>query len=368
MRANYRAAVIGHTGRGNYGHGLDVVWREIPEVELVAVADADKRGLVEAAKRLELKRTYSDYRVMLDEVKPDVVSVAPRWLDEHRDMVVAAAERGIHVYLEKPFCRSLEEADDMVRACESTHTKLAIAHQTRYSPKIPVVKEILSSGVIGEPLELRGRGKEDRRGGGEDLWVLGTHIMDLIRNLAGDASWCASTVTVEGRAIRADDVVQGNEGIGPLAGDTVHAMYGLSAGRTAYFDTNRGKAARNSRFGLAVYGSGGILWMGTGYLPRVAVLREPGWVPRGDGAHWEEVSSAGLGKSEPLDDGGLHAGNIAAVRDLLAAIEEDRQPESSVYDARAATEMIVAAFEAQRLQKRVDLPLATRQNPLTLLG
>ena len=37
---NYRVAVIGHTGRGNYGHGLDVVWREIANVQIVAVADA----------------------------------------------------------------------------------------------------------------------------------------------------------------------------------------------------------------------------------------------------------------------------------------------------------------------------------------
>jgi hypothetical protein len=37
----------------------------------------------------------------------------------------------------------------------------------------------------------------------------------------------------------------------------------------------------------------------------------------------------------------LHAGNIAAVKDLLAAVEEDRQPICSAYDARAAIEMIV---------------------------
>ena len=38
-----RAAVIGHTGRGNYGHGLDVVWQKIPGVEIVGVADAECR-------------------------------------------------------------------------------------------------------------------------------------------------------------------------------------------------------------------------------------------------------------------------------------------------------------------------------------
>ena len=41
---------------------------------------------------------------------PDLVAVAPRWLDQHRDMVIAAAERGVRgIYLEKPMCRTLEE-------------------------------------------------------------------------------------------------------------------------------------------------------------------------------------------------------------------------------------------------------------------
>ncbi|GAG58936.1 unnamed protein product, partial [marine sediment metagenome] len=88
LNSKYRVAVIGHTGRGNYGHGLDVVWNELPECEIVAVADAEPSGLVAAQKRLKVGRGFADYRKMLDDVKPDLVSIAPRWLDQHRDMVV----------------------------------------------------------------------------------------------------------------------------------------------------------------------------------------------------------------------------------------------------------------------------------------
>ena len=42
----YRVGVIGHTGRGGYGHGLDRVWRDIPQAEIVGVADPDPKGLV----------------------------------------------------------------------------------------------------------------------------------------------------------------------------------------------------------------------------------------------------------------------------------------------------------------------------------
>ena len=75
----------------------------------MAVADADPNGLAAAAKRLEAEKAFRDFREMLDKVKPDIVSICPRWLDQHRDMVVAAAERGIHAYMEKPLCRTLRE-------------------------------------------------------------------------------------------------------------------------------------------------------------------------------------------------------------------------------------------------------------------
>src|SRR5215471_7143174 len=131
MPTKFRVGIIGHTGRGNYGHGIDSVWAHFKDrCEVVAVADADEKGRAEAAKRVQAPQAYADYRQMLDEAKPQIVAVCPRWLDQHRDMVLAAAQRGMHIYMEKPFCRTLAEADEMVAACDKNHVKLAIAHQT----------------------------------------------------------------------------------------------------------------------------------------------------------------------------------------------------------------------------------------------
>src|SRR5262245_8991510 len=159
MPRNYRVAVIGRTGRGNYGHGLDVVWRELKNVEIVAVADENEAGRTAAQKRLGAKAAYADFRDMLKKERPQIVSVADRHLDLHRDMVVACAEAGASVFLEKPMCRTLAEADEMITACERHHVKLAIAHQTRYSPRLVRIKEMIEAGEIGEVLEMRGRGK-----------------------------------------------------------------------------------------------------------------------------------------------------------------------------------------------------------------
>ena len=158
MRPTYRVAIIGRTGRGNYGHATDTAWLGVPGTKVVAVADDDKAGLADAAKRLKVDRTYSDYRKMLDEVKPDIVTIAQRWIDQHRDMAVAAAERGIHIYMEKPFCRSLQEADEIVAACEKHGVKFALAHPTRYSPKLKTIRKLIDDGAIGTVLGAGGSG------------------------------------------------------------------------------------------------------------------------------------------------------------------------------------------------------------------
>ena len=367
IHRRYRVAVIGHTGRGNYGHGLDTVWRDVPGTEVVAVADADSAGLAAALKRTGAEKGYGDYRRMLDEIKPDLVAVAPRWIDQHRDMVVAAAQRGARgIYLEKPMCRTLAEADAMVAACEASGTKLAIAFQTRYSQKLPVIRDLIDSGQLGTVLEFRARGKEDRRGGGEDLWVLGTHMFNLIDHFGGPAVECFARVNQDAQPVRAEHVAEGAEGIGPLAGDEVHAMYRLEKGRVAYFDSVRNAGAQPTRFGLQIFGSKGIVQMfDTGHLPDAFFLPDPSWSPGRSKQQWLPISSAGVGRSEPLDNRRLHGGNILAVQDLIAAIEEDRQPLASIYDGRSSTEMIVAVFESHRQGRPVAIPLDNRQNPLS---
>ncbi|MEX0978327.1 MAG: Gfo/Idh/MocA family oxidoreductase, partial [Pirellulales bacterium] len=327
----------------------------------------NKMGLAAAAKKLKLERAYPDYRRMLDEVKPDLVCIGCRWLDQHRDMVVAAAERGVHIYMEKPLCRTLAEADEMVYACEKTHTRLVIATTTRHSPRIPVVKQMIADGKIGRIMELRGRGKEDKRGGGEDLWVLGTHVMDLIRLFGGNPSWCLGVVTAGGQRVTKADVAPGNEGIGPLAGDAVTAMYGLPNTAMAYFASQRSASRERTRFGLTIYGTAGVLQITTGYLPTVKYLPDPSWSPGQSGAKWQDVTSAGLGKPETLDRAKDPNGNRPGVLELLAAIRENREPNGGIYDARAATEMIVAVFESHRQGTVAELPLKNRQNPLAML-
>ena len=365
----YRVAVIGRTGRGNYGHGLDTVWINYPRAEIVAVADEDEAGRAAAKKRLNAPVAHANYREMLDQVKPEIVSVAPRYPDCHRDMVIACVERGIHVFLEKPVARFLAEADEMVAACERHHVKVAVAHQTVYSPKIKMVKKLLADGAIGELLECTGFGKCDRRGGGEDLLVLGTHSFDLMRFLAGTPRWAFARIQMnDGRVPVAGDIKQAGENIGPVIGDHIVALYGFPGLAVGRFTTHQPRPGAGSKYWLELRGTRGLMQVGFGVNPPAYFCDEPTWMT-GTGAKWQPITAAGIGVAAPplaAEYAALN-GNRFIIDDLIAAIEEDRPPHNSLQDGVAALEMIMAVYESFRLGKAVDLPLKNRKHPLTLL-
>src|SRR5262245_14450228 len=61
----WRAAIIGCTGQGDYGHSLDSAFSGLERVEVVGLADPDDAGRSRAAQRAKAQRQYSDYRQML---------------------------------------------------------------------------------------------------------------------------------------------------------------------------------------------------------------------------------------------------------------------------------------------------------------
>ncbi len=363
----YRVAVIGRTGKGAYGHALDTVWLKCDKAEIVAVADENETGRAAAAKKLGAKTAYADFREMLKKEKPQIVSVADRWPDCHRDMVLACAEHGASIFLEKPVAQTLAQADEMVAACEKHHVKCAVAHQTAYSPRVKVIKELIAAGKIGDVLELRGHGKEDARGGGQDLMVLGTHTFDLMRHLAGDAKWCFARVQQAGRRAAAGDVKQGAEQIGPIVGDHIAASYGFGGLAVGTYYTHVAKAGIGSRYWLEVRGTKGVIHVGFGILPVALLCEDPSGMFGKSKAPWQEITSAGLGKPEPLNAKDLDNGNIFIVNDLIEAIEKDRAPLDSIHDGRAALEMILAVYESHRMERPVDLPLKNRKHPLAAM-
>jgi len=346
-----RVAVIGHTGRGNYGHGLDTMWLHLPETEIVAVADADAKGLAAEMKKLKLNKGFADYRAMLVETKPDIVSIALRHIDQHRDMALAAIESGARgVYMEKPFCRTPAEADEIVAACGRRNVKFALAHNYRHHPALPVVERMVKDGAIGQLLELRGRGKEDERGGVLDLWVLGSHVFNLAHHLAGNPLACTAKLLQDGRPVTPADLQEGAEGVGPVAGNELHARFEMESGVPVLFRSVRRAGSKEAGFGLQLVGTKGTIDLRVGMDPFARLADKP-------------VGPAGPDVLKQVN------AQEPAGRDLLAAMREDRAPLCDAKAGRVTVEMICAVLESHRLGgQRVTFPLKTRQNPLTLLA
>ena len=368
--APLRVAVIGHTGRGNYGHGLDTMWRRLPETTVVAVADADAKGLDGALKKLEVTRGFRDYRQMLAETKPDIVAVAPRHVDQHRDMILAAVQAGVRgIYLEKPFCRTPAEADEIIAACESRHVRLAVAHRNRWHPVLPVLRQLISSGTLGRVLEIRARGKEDHRGGALDLWVLGSHLVNLATVFAGAPVSCTATLLQGGRLVTKTDVTEGAEGVGPLAGDEIHARFEMESGIPLFFDSIKGAGVPAAGFGIQIVGTQGVFDLRVDEEPVAHFLAGNPFQPAKESRRWVPVTTAGIGQPEPIPElGRLLAQHVIPGRDLIAAMQEGRETLCGAREAATTIEMICSVFESHRLNgQRVPLPLRSRVNPLSRL-
>jgi predicted dehydrogenase len=368
-----RVVAIGRTGRGDYGHAIDELWRGLPGVELVAVADESPEGLAKAAARNGLDAskpgvTFADWRAMLAEVKPDIVAICMRHIDCHAEMAIAAAEAGAKgIFMEKPFVRTLAEADAVIAACRKAGTKLSLAFVNRHSPSYLAARDLVEQGRIGTVLELRARGKEDRRGGGEDLWVLGCHLLDMMTDLGGSPTWCMASVTQAGRPITKADAVAGPEELGLIAGDAVAAMFGLADGPTGYFASVREAGAKQPNFGLTVVGTKGAIHIRPDFVPHAYLREAPLWRVDKD-YPWKPIGPEGLDSQLPETDVDRAAeragwGRRAAV-DLIDAIIEDREPETGMYAGRTTVEMTAAVFASALTGAKVALPLGQRTNPL----
>lgn len=178
-----RVAVIGAGAMGR-NHGR--VYRELPDAELVGVADTRIEAATIVAA-LYGSRPYDDYRTMLRDAKPDAVSVVvPTNL--HSEVTHAALEAGCHVLVEKPIASTFEEAESMVIAARQAGRVLAVGHIERFNPAVIELKRRLGDGQLGRAFQINARRLGPFPVRVRDVGVvidLATHDLDIMRYLTG---------------------------------------------------------------------------------------------------------------------------------------------------------------------------------------
>lgn len=359
----FRAAIIGHTGQGNYGHNHDVIFRGRENIEVAAVADPDAAGRARAIERSGAQRGYSDYREMIEKEKPELVCIAPRWTGEHHAMAMTALRAGAHLYVEKPITQTLAEADELLALAAKSRRKIVVAHQMRLAPNTLLLGRHLKRGLVGDLVEMRACGKQDRRAGGEDLVVLGVHLFDLMRFFAGDALWCAARVRQEGRVITRQDARAATEDIGPVTGDDIMAGFSFRRGVYGSFVSRSKNREAADSWVMDLAGSRGSVRILLEMVPRIFVSESKQWTERGAPLEWrpwrEDPTLTWAGSERSMS-----RANERVVDDWLEAIRKDREPTCSGRAGMKALEMAMAVFAAGLKGARVELPLKQREHPL----
>jgi myo-inositol 2-dehydrogenase/D-chiro-inositol 1-dehydrogenase len=160
----------------------------IADAELAGVCDLDERRARELAGAAPV---YADWAELLERERPDALIVATPPL-AHRDVTVAALEQEVHVYLEKPIARGLEDARAIVDAAERSDAICAVGYQWRAVEALDALREALDGQELGllvaigtGPTKSRPWFLERAKSGG-NLLERASHAIDLQRAVAGE--------------------------------------------------------------------------------------------------------------------------------------------------------------------------------------
>lgn len=150
--APVRLGLIGSGWIGTF-HAESIA-RRIPDTELVAVADPVPGAAERVAAPLGTARTFLDAADLIADPDIDgVVIASPAFT--HTDLVVAAAEAGKAVFVEKPMALTLEDADRAIAAAASAGVPLQVGFNRRFATDFAAARRLVSDGRVGTPQLLR---------------------------------------------------------------------------------------------------------------------------------------------------------------------------------------------------------------------
>ena len=376
-KKNYQIAVLGSSNKGNYGHHLDIAFQGFKNVQITAIGDENKEGLIQKGRELKCVNLYTNFEELYSKHEIDITCVCPGWVTDRVTMIKTAANHGSSIYCEKPLAGTLLEVDQIVETCERNNVRLAMAHQWRAMPAIETTIENLKLGKFGRVLRITARPKDDSRGGGEEFLLHGSHLFDIMIEILGKPCWVSSSITKNGKNAQYEDKTTGTQPVGPILGDTIYAIIGFGEGALGLFiSTANLVGEKNPRLdGLGVYG----LTIET--EQKVILMREPGEVyiyplptilPDYDDICWERElvqpwhSEEGKSiKKLKENNSWIKHGNKILANDLIESMEKEYEPRSTLRKVKYINEIVQGAYWSHLANgKRITIPLTNRNHPL----
>ena len=186
---------IGVVGAGGIANMHLNAYKNVKEVQIVALCDINESVLNKTADKFGIEKRYTDINEMLKSEELDAIDVCV-WNCSHAECSIAGLKAGVNVLCEKPMARTTAEAEEMMKVAKETGKLLMIGFVLRFGDETTVAQDFIDSGFVGDiyytkATYLRRHGNpggwfsDKSRSGGGPVIDLGVHVIDQTRFLMG---------------------------------------------------------------------------------------------------------------------------------------------------------------------------------------
>lgn len=312
-------------------------WREVGDVECVAIYNRTRSKAEEVAREFGIPTVYDDPAEMLRKEKLDFVDIITA-VESHAPFIRLALEHGVPIVCQKPFAASFEEAVALERECREKAIPLFINENWRWQTPIRALKSVLDSEEIGRPF----RARIDMISGFPVfqnqpflkelkefiLTDLGSHILDVARFLFGEAR----TLYCQTHQVHRD--IQGE--------DVATVMMTMESGVVVLAEmAYAGNYLENDNFprtAVFVEGEKGSIELTLDFNLKVTTK---------NGTEVRRVAPKHYSWADPAYDV-VHASIVPCQADILRGLRGDAEAETTAADNLKTVRLVHAAYESAR--------------------
>lgn len=355
---------LGLVGCGKIGGVHAAAANELPQATLAAVCDADGTRAARFAETYG-GRPFDNLDAMLDAGVDAIIVATPHPL--HAEAAVRAAQRGVHVLVEKPLATTLADCDAMIAAAEVNGTTIGVVSQRRFYPPIARMRAAIDAGKIGRPalgLALMyswrdeayyrsdpWRGRWDTEGGGV-LVNQSPHHLDILLWLMGEpAEVSGMWANLNHPMIEVEDT--------SLA--TIRFKSGALASIVVSLSQKPGLYSKIHIHGTNGASLGAETDTGPTFIAGQGGVNEPPlndlWTVPGEEtflAQWQAEDRAAFALDHATTD--FHRRQLD---DFVNAIIAGRPPLATARDGRAVVELFTAIYRSNDEKRVIALPLSS---------
>lgn len=323
------------------------------QLEIAAVCDIVSNKMEELLKKHDLQenssiRRYEDYRKMIEEIQPELVSIATE-SGKHAEIALYCIEKGVNLIIEKPMAMSIEDADKIIKLSEEKGVKISACHQNRFNVAIQKLRQAMEAGRFGKLSHSSIHVRWNRNEGyykqapwrgtwaqdGGALMNQCIHGIDLLRWMMGDEIEAIYGVTRQ----QFHDYLEA-EDVGMAVIKFKNGAIGTIEGTTNVYPKNLEET-------LYIFGENGTVKIGGTSTNNIDV-----W----DFADETEADSKNKGLKEETSNV-YGNGHTSLFSDVIDAIKNDRMPYVDAVAGRNALEVVLAIYKSQKTGEPVTFPL-----------